>query len=228
MTPLNKVLAELNATRIKGCKKCTTGGGIESLAQVDAGNHPVSHAQNKSPMRIKFKSVTTALALCLVFQVQADALLGKVINVADGDTITLLDDTNTQHKIRLAGIDAPEKRQAFGNVSKQSLADMVAGQSVAVEWVKVDRYGRKVGKVLLAGLDCNLVQVKRGLAWHYKQYQREQSPADQQSYEAAEVEASVAKLGLWRDADPMPPWEFRLRDKSHSDAMTRPNTTLPD
>ena len=103
------------------------------------------------------------LALCLVFQVQADTLLGKVINVADGDTITLLDDTNTQHKIRLAGIDAPEKRQAFGNVSKQSLADMVAGQSVAVEWVKVDRYGRKVGKVLLAGLDCNLVQVKRGL-----------------------------------------------------------------
>ena len=160
-------------------------------------------------MRIKFKSVATALALCLVFQVQADALLGKVINVADGDTITVLDDTNTQHKIRLTGIDAPEKRQAFGNVSKQSLTEQVAGQSVAVEWVKVDKYGRKLGKVLLAGQDANLVQVKRGLAWHYKQYQREQSPADQQSYAAAEIEARAAKLGLWRDADPMPPWEFR-------------------
>ena len=157
----------------------------------------------------KFKSAAAALALCLVFQVQANTLLGKVINVADGDTITVLEDTYTQHKIRLTGIDAPEKRQAFGNVSKQSLADMVAGQSVAVEWVKVDKYGRKVGKVLLAGLDCNLVQVKRGLAWHYKQYQREQSPTDQQSYAAAEIEARAAKLGLWRDADPMPPWEFR-------------------
>ena len=154
-----------------------------------------------------------SLALCLVFQVQADTLLGKVINVADGDTITVLDDTHTQHKIRLTGIDAPEKRQAFGNVSKQSLVEQVAGQSVAVEWVKVDKYGRKVGKVLLAGLDCNLVQIKRGLAWHYKQYQREQSPTDQQSYAAAEIEARAAKLGLWRDADPVPPWEFRHKGK---------------
>ena len=160
-------------------------------------------------MRIKFKSAAIMLALCLVFQVQADTLLGKVIHAADGDTITVLDDTNAQHKIRLAGIDAPEKRQAFGNVSKQSLADMVAGQSVAVEWVKVDKYRRKVGKVLLDGLDCNLVQIKRGLAWHYKQYQREQSPTDQKSYAAAEIDARAAKLGTWRDTDLTPPWEFR-------------------
>ena len=128
-------------------------GRVKSLAHVDAGNPSVSHAQNKSPILKTisiFKSAATALALCLVFQVQADTLLGKVINVADGDTITVLDDTHTQHKIRLTGIDSPEKRQAFGNVSKQSLVDMVAGQSVAVEWVKVDKYGRKVGKVLLA------------------------------------------------------------------------------
>jgi len=141
-------------------------------------------------MLLTFKQAVTALALCLVFQVQADTLLGKVINVADGDTITVLDDTNTQHKIRLSGIDAPEKRQAFGNVSKQSLADMVAGQSVTVEWVKVDKYRRKVGKVLLDGQDVNLVQIRHGLAWHYKQYQREQSPTDQQSYAAA---ADVAR-----------------------------------
>lgn len=151
--------------------------------------------------------------LLLSLHAHADLLLGKVINVADGDTITVLDDTNTQHKIRLAGIDAPEKRQAFGNVSKQSLADMVAGQSVAVEWVKADRYGRKVGKVLLAGLDANLVQIERGLAWHYKQYQREQSPADQQSYAAAEIEARAARQGLWRDLEQVPPWEFRHKGK---------------
>ena len=97
---------------------------------------------------------------------QADTLLGKVINVGDGDTITVLDDTNTQHKIRLTCIDAPEKRQAFGNVSKQCLVEQVAGQSVAVSWGKVDKCGRKLSKVLLAGLCCNLEQVKRGLAWH--------------------------------------------------------------
>lgn len=151
----------------------------------------------------------TILALCMVFQVQADTLLGKVIRVGDGDTITILDDTNTQHKIRMLGIDAPEKRQSFGNTSKQGLAEQVAGQSVAVEWFKSDRYGRKLGKVLLGGLDCNLEQVRRGLAWHYKQYQREQSPTDQQIYAAAESEARAAKLGLWRDADPVPPWRFR-------------------
>ena len=164
-------------------------------------------------MRIKFKMAATMLALCLVLQVQADTLLGKVINVADGDSITVLDATNTQHKVRLTGIDAPERRQAFGNVSKESLAELVAGQSVAVEWDKVDRYGRKVGKVLLAGQDANLAQVRRGLAWHYKQYQREQSPTDQKSYAAAEIEAKEAKLGLWRDAEPMPPWEFRRKGK---------------
>ena len=188
-------------------------GGIESLEHVDAGNRTALHAQNKSPMRIKFKSAATMLVLCLVFQAQAETLLGKVIHVQDGDSITVLDETHTQHKIRLSGIDAPERRQAFGNVSKESLAEQVAGQSVAVEWEKVDRYGRKVGKVLLAGLDSNLVQIKRGLAWHYKQYEREQSPADRQSYAEAEVEARAAKLGLWRDAAPLPPWHFRRNGK---------------
>ena len=149
------------------------------------------------------------LALLFAFACNAEIITGKVVGVADGDTITVLDADKVQHKIRLAGIDAPEKRQVFGSVSKQSLVEQVAGQSVAVEWVKVDKYGRKLGKVLLAGQDANLVQIKRGLAWHYKQYQREQSPTDQQSYAAAEIEARAAKLGLWQDADPMPPWEFR-------------------
>ena len=188
-------------------------GGIESLEHVDAGHHTVSHAEKKSPMRMKFKSAAAMLVLCLVSQAQAETLLGKVIHVQDGDSITVLDDTRTQHKIRLTGIDAPERRQAFGNVAKESLAEQVAGQSVAVEWDKVDRYGRKVGKVLLAGMDSNLVQIKRGLAWHYKQYEREQSPADRQSYAEAEVEARAAKLGLLRDAAPLPPWHFRRNGK---------------
>lgn len=188
-------------------------GRVRSLESMNTRHRLYSHADNKSPMRMKFKSAATMLVLCLVFQAQADTLTGKVIHVQDGDSITVLDDTRTQHKIRLSGIDAPERGQAFGNVSKESLAEQVAGQSVAVEWDKVDRYGRKVGKVLLAGLDSNLVQIKRGLAWHYKQYEREQSPADRQSYAAAEAEARAAKLGLWRDAEPTPPWEFRRKGK---------------
>ena len=143
-------------------------GAVKSLEGMSAGHRLYSHADNKSPILKTisiFKSAATALALCLVFQAQAETLLGKVIHVQDGDSITVLDDTRTQHKIRLTGIDAPERRQAFGSVSKESLAEQVAGQSVAVEWDKVDRYGRKVGKVLLGGLDSNLVQVKRGLAW---------------------------------------------------------------
>lgn len=157
------------------------------------------------------KALLGVAAIFIAINACAESLIGKVINVADGDTITVLDDTHTQHKIRLAGIDAPEKGQAFGKASKGRLTDQVAGQSVAVEWAKVDKYGRKVGKVLLAGLDCNLEQVKRGLAWHYKQYEREQSSTDRLSYAAAEIEARGAKLGLWMDADPMPPWEFRRK-----------------
>ena len=192
-------------------------GRVRSLESMNTRHRLYSHADNKSPMKMKFKSAATMLVLCLVFQAQADTLTGKVIHVQDGDSITVLDDTRTQHKIRLSGIDAPERGQAFGNVSKESLAEQVAGQSVAVEWDKVDRYGRKVGKVLLAGLDSNLVQIKRGLAWHYKKYEREQSPADRQSYAAAEAEARAAKLGLWRDAEPTPPWEFRRKGRNSQD-----------
>jgi endonuclease YncB( thermonuclease family) len=150
-----------------------------------------------------------ALTLLFAFAVNAETVTGQVVGVADGDTITVLDSDKVQHKIRLAGIDAPEKKQAFGNRSKESLSDMVFDKTVNVETEKRDRYGRQIGKVLVNGLDVNLVQVERGMAWFYRQYQREQSPTDQQSYAAAEIEARAAKLGLWRDADPMPPWEFR-------------------
>ena len=105
---------------------------------------------------------TPMLLMALVCTANAETITGLVVGVSDGDTITVLDNTHTQHEIRLTGIDAPEKRQAFGKVSKQSLVDMVAGQYVTVEWVKFDnRYGHKLGKVMLAGLDCNLVQAER-------------------------------------------------------------------
>lgn len=109
----------------------------------------------------------------------------------------------------MAGIDAPEKKQAFGNRSKKSLSELAYDKTVTVVTNKRDKYGREIGKVLVNGQAVNLVQVERGMAWFYRQYQREQSPNDRRLYEAAEDAASADKRELWRDADPMPPWEFR-------------------
>lgn len=139
----------------------------------------------------------------------AATLSGRVVGVADGDTITVLDATNTQFKIRLSGIDAPEKKQAFGQVSKKSLSDMVYGKQVNVEYEKQDRYGRTVGKVLVNGVDANLEQVKQGLAWFYRKYQNEMVLDDRLTYLHAEEAAHAAKAGLWLDADPVAPWDFR-------------------
>lgn len=136
-------------------------------------------------------------------------LEGKVISVADGDTITLLDAGNRQIRVRLQGIDAPESGQAFGQASKRNLSDLVFDGQVVVEYEKTDRYGRTLGKVLASGHDVNLEQVKAGLAWHYKYYQNEQSPDDRRLYAAAETEARSARRGLWADPAPPPPWDFR-------------------
>ncbi len=154
-------------------------------------------------------ALAVGIAAFYVLSAAAEELTGKVVRVADGDTITVLDRGNTQHKIRLMGIDAPEKGQAFGNKSRESLAAMVAGRNVVVEWHKRDRYGRLVGQVFADRHDAGLVQIERGMAWHYKQYAREQQPSDAQGYAHAEVEAKAARRGLWADPKAMPPWEWR-------------------
>ena len=139
----------------------------------------------------------------------AATIEGRVVGVADGDTITVLDANKVQHKIRLGGIDAPEKAQPYGQQSKQSLSDLVYGKTVMVDTDKTDRYGREVGKVLVDGVDANLEQLKRGMAWHYKAYQREQSLDDRLAYAAAENESAAAHIGLWQDPQPVAPWAFR-------------------
>jgi len=143
----------------------------------------------------------------------ADTLVGRVVGVADGDTVTVLDASNKQFKIRLMGIDAPEKKMAFGQKSKEHLSDIVFNKQVTVEYSKKDKYGRTVGKVLVGGVDANLEQVKAGLAWHYKQYQREQSADDRIFYIRAEELARNENRGLWVDVNPTPPWEWRRRNK---------------
>ncbi|WP_228276354.1 thermonuclease family protein [Dechloromonas sp. H13] len=133
-----------------------------------------------------------------------------------------MDEFNQQHKIRLSGIDAPEKKQPFGQRSKEYLSGLVFDKPVTVEWKKKDRYQRIVGKVVVAEpsctksncpktLDAGLAQVTVGMAWWYRKYASEQTEEDRHRYEFAEVEARARKAGLWSDKDPVPPWEWRHR-----------------
>ncbi len=138
----------------------------------------------------------------------AETLSGKVVGVADGDTLTVLVDQQMVH-VRVTGIDAPEKGQPFGQVSKQGLSKCAYGNQVEVEWHKKDRYGRTVGKVMVRQVDCGLRQIEQGLAWHYKAYAKEQAPGDRVSYAHAEEAARDARTGLWSEGTPVAPWEYR-------------------
>lgn len=141
----------------------------------------------------------------------------SVVSVADGDTITVVRD-KVSRKIRLAGIDAPEKNQPFGMMAREFLPSLVFGKDVEIETEKMDRYGREVGKVLLNGRDMNLAMVVAGLAWHYKKYQAEQSSDDRRLYDSAEKDARSAGRGLWVDPVPIPPSEWRAGKRRPSTA----------
>ena len=143
-----------------------------------------------------------------------------MVAVADGDTITVLDAAQRQTKVRLSGIDAPEKKQPYGARSKQHLSGLLFGKMVEVDWEKHDRYGRILGTVLAPDRNCvaagcakmvdaGLAQLSAGFAWHYKQYAKEQTRGERERYAAAEAEAHLKRLGLWADPHPTPPWEWR-------------------
>lgn len=157
----------------------------------------------------KVKLASVVLLAVFTIQCSAANIEGEVIKVADGDTVTVLDAGNKQHRVRLTGIDAPERRQAYGSKSTESLVDLVYLKNVTVQSSGTDRYKRVLGKVLLDGLDVNLEQVKRGFAWHYKHYAKDQTSEDQRTYAEAEVLARRQQLGLWVLESPIPPWEYR-------------------
>lgn len=141
---------------------------------------------------------------------------GRVVKVADGDTITVLDAANTQHKIRLQGIDAPEKSQAFGNASRKHLSSLVAGKNVSVKYKSRDKYGRILGTVYADGKDVNLAMLQSGMAWHYKRF--DSTPA----YAQAESAARAARLGLWSEANPIQPEQFRVGSRVPRDRSAEP------
>ena len=154
-------------------------------------------------------------------KLHAETLRGKVIHVADGDTITILDAQHQQFKIRLAGIDAPEKAQEFGQKSKAHLSSLVHEKQVEVQTSKKDKYGRYVGQVLVDSQDVNLSQLLAGWAWFYRQYEKELTMDLRKSYDQAEAQAKAGHLGLCRDANPMPPWEWRHQGQLGNQASRR-------
>ncbi len=150
---------------------------------------------------MRFAPIVSILVACLALNAQT--IQGKVVRVSDGDTITILDEGKVENKVRLNRIDAPEKKQAFGEVSRKYLATMVAGKFVKVEWAKKDKYGRILGDVIVGEVNVNLRMVQAGLAWHFKRF--DNTPI----YAQAENEARARKVGLWVDPNPIPPWDFR-------------------
>lgn len=139
--------------------------------------------------------------------IQAD-LAGRVVRVADGDTVSILDANNKQHKIRLFGIDTPERDQAHGKKSRKALANLVANRHIDVVVEQIDDYGRTVGTIYHHQKNINLEMVATGNAWWYRYYAPNNRPL-----KAAEQRARAQKLGLWALPDPTPPWDWRREQR---------------
>lgn len=151
-------------------------------------------------MKTLMLSSLAFLALALIANAE------RVVKISDGDTITVIDENNVQTRVRLWGIDAPEKKQPFGEASRRHLAEKIAGENVQLESRGRDRYGRLLAVVWLGNENQNLRQVRDGYAWHYVQYAKKAT-----DYAAAEKQAREKRLGLWQEDDPTPPWTFRRR-----------------
>jgi micrococcal nuclease len=156
---------------------------------------------------------------------------GKVTRVSDGDTLILVTGEGTKLKVRLYGIDAPEIRhervpgQPYGREAKDALTEMALGRKVTLEIVDIDMHRRMVGIVRISGADINQEMIRNGLAWAYRRYL---SAPYASVYIAAEKEARSRRLGLWKQANPDPPWNFkRKRRPRASGPYTSSRTTTP-
>jgi micrococcal nuclease len=146
--------------------------------------------------------LTLSISALLAAPCAAEEYSGKVVGVHDGDTVTVFDGT-VAHKVRLAGIDAPEKSQAFGEASKKNLSALIFQKPVSVEVQGRDRYRREVGWLRRGEVLVNKRQIETGYAWLYRKYSADAELAK------AELEAKERRLGLWRDASAIAPWDFR-------------------
>jgi micrococcal nuclease len=154
-----------------------------------------------------------SIFLLVVLSLATPAFAHQVIGISDGDTLTLLVDRKPL-KIRLANVDAPEKKQAFGERSKQSLSDLCFGKDATYKVQDIDRYGRTVAVVTCAGVQVNRAQVERGMAWVYAKYNKDRA------LPAVQTQAKLKRVGLWADKSPVPPWEFRHPTKTAANDAT--------
>jgi|HubBroStandDraft_6_1064221.scaffolds.fasta_scaffold03715_5 micrococcal nuclease len=133
---------------------------------------------------------------------------GKVVSIADGETLSARDTAQAEHKIHLQGIDSPEKGQAFATEAKDALSSKILGQMVRVDVVELDRSRREVGRVYFGDRFINLEMIRDGFAWRYP-------PSDRHGeFTPFEGQARALKRGLWADPHPVPPWEFRRRKRA--------------
>ncbi|WP_424139975.1 thermonuclease family protein [Roseomonas chloroacetimidivorans] len=161
----------------------------------------------------RWPAVLVILALILAgLPAWAAELTGRVVGLADGDTLTLLTPERSQVRIRLGEIDTPESRQPYGSRARQALSELAFGKEVRVVVQDTDRYGRTVGRVYAGPVDVNAEMVRQGAAWVYRQYSRDASLL------RIEAEAKAARRGLWAlpEAERTPPWEWRAVERGHT------------
>ena len=163
-------------------------------------------------------------AFVIIFTLSINSLradfTAKVQRVVDGDTVHVIDKAGKKFKVRLTGIDAPEKNQPYGLAATYKLTEILINKLVLLKSkpnngkpYTIDRYKRVLAKIILDGRDINLSQVLRGYAWHFKRYQKQQSPSDRELYSEAEIDAKKNELGLWEEKNPIAPWKWRKMKK---------------
>ena len=166
--------------------------------------------------RIIFFTYAVVITFTLnINYVRAD-FTAKVLRVVDGDTVHVVNKAGKKFKVRLTGIDAPEKNQPYGLASTYKLTEMLINKWVLLKSkpnngniYSIDIYNRVLAKIIYDGKDINLFQVSSGYAWHFKRYQKQQSPLDRELYSEAELNAQKNKLGLWCEKNPVAPWKWR-------------------
>jgi micrococcal nuclease len=168
--------------------------------------------QDKEEQQVIVGNIINRIVLIIIFFLSLSNCLysqlkGRIIGVSDGDSVSLLDEKNVVFKIRLNGIDAPEKKQDFGNASKNFIGDLIYDKFVWVRTNGLDRYGRTIGTIYLnenmIGKSVNEMSLENGMSWHYKKYDKNIL------WSNIELKAKEDKVGLWKLPNPIPPWSFR-------------------
>jgi endonuclease YncB( thermonuclease family) len=200
---------------------------VVSVPHALAQKRPQANNKSRPPATAPAQPAPSSSAAQKPAAEQAGVIQGKVVDLGWGDSITVLDAQSKQQRVRLLGIDAPEKDQAFGPSARQKLSTLVFGKVVTVKYQKVDRNGRPLGKVLLGATDVNLEMLKAGMAWYYTN-DRDLPESDRPLYATAERDAKAAERGLWQDESPISPWEFRQVRKRQSTQPEQPMQQDPE